>query len=56
MRESAPATDPQGERAEGTAGTDPQVSTVQTTRLEISDLRVQSVQATGAKCVTRAGG
>jgi len=53
VRESAPATAPAGERAAGTSGSDPQVSTVQTTRLEISDLRVRSVQATGARCDTR---
>lgn len=50
VRESSPPRDARGGRATGTFGTEPRVSTVQTTRLEISDLRVKSVRGTGAAC------
>jgi hypothetical protein len=41
------------EDAAATSGADPQVSTLQSTRIEISDLQVRSVNANGEKCQDR---
>jgi hypothetical protein len=52
VREVSPPAAP--DRASGTsgAGAEPQVDTVQSTRLVVGDLRVTSVNATGARCTT----
>jgi hypothetical protein len=49
IRESSPPAEG-AEQPRGTSGADAQVSTVQTTRLEVSDLRVESVRGRGDPC------
>ena len=53
IRESSPppATAPGGQ-PRGTSGAEPQVSTVQSTQLAVSDLRVSSVRGRGDQCPT----
>jgi hypothetical protein len=51
VHESSPPMKPKNQGAAATSGREPRVSTVQTTRLEISDLQVNSVQSTGERCV-----
>lgn len=50
VRESSPPLDPANQRNVARAGPDPQISIVETTRIEISDVLVRSVTASGERC------
>ena len=50
VRESTPPAQTEGQGSVGTTGGEPRVSTLQSTRLEVADLRVSSVNRTGAEC------
>jgi hypothetical protein len=56
VRESSPGVerqipfDPQTPQPVGTSGLEPRVSMIQTTRIEIYDLKVRSVRAIGERC------
>ena len=52
IRESSPPAATPGEQPRGTSGAEPQVSTVQSTQVAVSDLRVSSVRARGDQCPT----
>ena len=50
VRESTPPAPAAGQQPAGTAGSEPQVETTETTRIEVNDLQVRSVSPTSESC------
>ena len=51
IRHSSPPLQPRRAEPVGTSGREPQVSTGETARIEVSDVQVRSARATGERCL-----